>query len=457
MNLKTRIYLLSLTLAFPCLSMYGQDLDPTVVVNREYEGKLVEVHKPSLKMAVPDSVMRFEYDFDYSISDNPYKGSYEFKPYQLAMDPSQDIRKTSSFYLRAGAGYQLHPELDAVWSVSPADMFRLDIYAFNRSYIGKYRTIAPRIKPDGTALLADHRMPDGSDVRWSGYDLMSRAGLKGRYDWDKAALSFDVGYYGLAVKDMDSGRGYDAVDAIIGLESKNRGSSAFTYSIAADYRFAEDKLVPVGQDRDYLSEQLFGFDADLGALLSSGDKLMFGTGLDIVSYSAFRGSSACLFRIVPHYVIRRSRFDIDLGIRLSFGVRPEGGTSLYQGKGQYVYPDITFRFAAIPDAMRLYAQIGGGDRLDTYSELISSDHHADLGFGRLGSAPLDLSVERVNAVLGMEGRISSRFSYNLRAGYSDFANAALPGVVAGLMSGEEALRSGGCMPAVVFPGAGSHG
>ena len=34
----------------------AQDLDPTVVVNKAYDGKLVQVHKPALEMAVPDSV-----------------------------------------------------------------------------------------------------------------------------------------------------------------------------------------------------------------------------------------------------------------------------------------------------------------------------------------------------------------------------------------------------------------
>ena len=59
-------------------TLMAQNLDPTVEVNRAYEGKLMEVHKPVLKMEVPDSVMRFDLDFDYSVFESPYKGSYEF-------------------------------------------------------------------------------------------------------------------------------------------------------------------------------------------------------------------------------------------------------------------------------------------------------------------------------------------------------------------------------------------
>ena len=61
-------------------SLGAQDLDPTVVVRRAYEGKLIEAHKPQLDMQVPDSVTRFDLDFDYSVFDKPYRGAYEFNP-----------------------------------------------------------------------------------------------------------------------------------------------------------------------------------------------------------------------------------------------------------------------------------------------------------------------------------------------------------------------------------------
>ena len=80
----------------------AQNLDPTVEVTREYEGKLMETHKPSMEMAVPDSVMHFALDFDYSVFENPYKGSYDFNPYLLSMRPSSTDRGEKDMYLRAG-------------------------------------------------------------------------------------------------------------------------------------------------------------------------------------------------------------------------------------------------------------------------------------------------------------------------------------------------------------------
>ena len=40
-----------------CESAHAQELDPTVVVNRAYEGRLLEVHKPSMTMTVPGFLM----------------------------------------------------------------------------------------------------------------------------------------------------------------------------------------------------------------------------------------------------------------------------------------------------------------------------------------------------------------------------------------------------------------
>ena len=119
----------------------AQDLDPTVVVDRVYEGKLMEVHKPVLEMAVPDTVMHFDLDFDYSVFESPYKGSYEFNPYLLSMKPSAAADESGRFYLKAGAGYQLHPTLDLVWSPELPrmdDSFHMDVYARDRSYVGSY-------------------------------------------------------------------------------------------------------------------------------------------------------------------------------------------------------------------------------------------------------------------------------------------------------------------------------
>ena len=62
-----RIYRYALSLVAVTVSAVSlaQNLDPTLEVSRAYEGNLVEVHKPSLEVSVPDTVQQFRLDFDY--------------------------------------------------------------------------------------------------------------------------------------------------------------------------------------------------------------------------------------------------------------------------------------------------------------------------------------------------------------------------------------------------------
>ena len=96
--MKKIIISVSALFAFAAALM-GQNLDPTVEVSRVYEGKLVDVHKPAIEMAVPDTIYKFDLDFDYWVFDNPYKGSYEFKPYVMEMRPSSIQKHKNTFFL----------------------------------------------------------------------------------------------------------------------------------------------------------------------------------------------------------------------------------------------------------------------------------------------------------------------------------------------------------------------
>lgn len=197
------IFVISIFSCIFAVSAAAQNLDPTVEVSREYEGKLVEVHKPAFTMAVPDSVTRFALDFDYSVFENPYKGSYEFNPYLLTLKPSVSGSGESRFYLKAGAGYQLHPTFDLVWSpkLGKQRNLNLDVYALHRSFVGNYLTIAPEFSEDGTAVMTRLPKKDDGTHKWFGYDLMSKAGASARIDYEKLALDFGAGYYGLLQKD----------------------------------------------------------------------------------------------------------------------------------------------------------------------------------------------------------------------------------------------------------------
>lgn len=402
MKFMKKIIISVLALLAFAAAVTGQNLDPTVEVSRVYEGKLMEVHKPAIEMAVPDTMYKFDLGFDYSVFDNPYKGSYEFKPYVMEMRPSSVQRHKNTFFLQAGAGYTLHPMLDLLWSPVKKGAFSMDVFATHRSYIGEYRALE-------------------NMSAWDGYDLLSRAGVGFGYDWQKADFGFGASYYGIADSDYRRKRAYNAVDAYASLKSKSVWSGNFIYDVNLAYRFAEDAAAAKMKGHD------FGLDASLGGGLRNGSKLLFDLGVDMNVYSGALEAAAARFFVVPHYVYTRGVLSLDLGVRVSV-IKASGDA--FGNKNQVVYPDIRMDLALVPDALKMYLNVGGGDKLQTYSSLIEKNHHVDLSYGLAGEASLmGVTVERISGVLGFEGRVSSRFSYNLRTGYVNYMSAPLDAVV----------------------------
>ncbi len=404
----------------------SQNLDPTVVVSRNYEGKLMEVHKPSLEMAVPDSATRFDLDFDYSVFESPYKGSYEFSPYILTMRPASHGSYAKKFYLRAGAGYSLYPTFDMIWSPSfRRQGFSMDVYAVHRSYFGQYRAFRPsEYAPDGTLDVDMWKGEDGKTACWKGYDADTRAGIDGSYDWKKGTFYFDIAYRGLASEDWRRERSCNAVDFKAGVASAPAKESHFVYDVSLAYLYANDRAEFKNSGGNSLDEHVFGADALVGQCFNGGHKLLFDVALDMAAYSGGLHGVAGKFSITPHYAFSKGRWNLDLGVLLSKIVRSD---SLFRTGGQIAYPDVTVRFAAIPDAMSLYFRASGGDRMNSYMSLIEKNRHLDMSCGR-GGALMDNTVERVRAALGLEGRIGGKFSYDLSGGYAGYKSAVLDAV-----------------------------
>ena len=417
------IFVISIFSCIFAVSAAAQNLDPTVEVSREYEGKLVEVHKPAFTMAVPDSVTRFALDFDYSVFENPYKGSYEFNPYLLTLKPSVSGSGESRFYLKAGAGYQLHPTFDLVWSpkLGKQRNLNLDVYALHRSFVGNYLTIAPEFSEDGTAVMTRLPKKDDGTHKWFGYDLMSKAGASARIDYEKLALDFGAGYYGLLQKDRAWQRGYNAVDADFGISTKPETVESLTFDLDVDYRYGQDR---VGASE--LTENVLGLELLVGPLRAKKQRLAFGLGGDFAFYSGAMSATAGEIHFVPRYVFKKNRLDISAGIKVSKLLAKDQENGMYGSKEQYVYPDVRLSYILLPKSLKVYFKADGGNRLDTYSSLIEGNHHIT---HQLPQLKLDYTVERVALTAGFDGRITDLFSYNIRGGYANYANMMAYGLV----------------------------
>ncbi len=413
----------------------AQDIDPTVEVSRTYQGKMMEVHKPMISMQIPDSVMQFDLDFDYSVFDSPYKGTYEFNPYLQDMKPHPAAWTGRRLFLRAGAGYPLHPVFDFVWSPDLKGRFRMSAYATHRSYVGRYRSITPVLDESSGDISLGSPSGDASGSNgWKGYDLLTTAGVEGRLGWDKGEFTFDAGYRGLATKDSLLTRGYNAFTAGLRVRSSESRDRYFLYDVAADYMYGADNLEYTGfAGSRGLSGHEFSLSSAFGPVFSRSQRLTVGLGLDMVSYSRAFGTTAGKVSVSPKYTFAKGRWNLGLGLVFSAmfsggedGLLPAQNTE----RGQYVYPDINISYDVIRDYMRIYALVGGGESIGRYSSMLEKGHFIHPLFTLMAGTPLiDNTVERISASLGIRGNIASRFSYDLRAGYRNFASAPVYAVL----------------------------
>ena len=420
-------FIVALIAPFAVHTASAQNLDPTVEVNRDYEGKLLIVHKPILDMAVPDSVYKFDLDFDYSVTDTPYKGAYEFVPYSLNMNLSPQQRDRGKLYLRAGAGYQLHPVFDLLWSPVFKNDFRLDVYGRNRSYLGNYWTMsAPDFATEDIGIVDD----DPDKEAWSGMDLSTSAGVAGRYDWKNAMLVFGADYVNLLQsQEMDvyglRVRSYNSAGLNLGVAAKDLHSVGLDYKVGLEYRYSDDLANDQVNGQAGLQSHDLDFGLNVESVLSGGHNMKIDAKFSMTDESGAFDVTAGALEFAPRYVLKASRWHFDMGLRLSTVFRTDGKSFVYRYKEQVIYPDIRAEYMVSPEFLKVYASLGGGCEMNTYSSLVRDNRRLNFYYGRGVWDILDVTEERLAAELGFEGRITHRFGYTLKGGYKIYGNAPL--------------------------------
>lgn len=427
-----KIYLVSAAMLMTAAVSFGQNFNPTVEVTNTYQGNASEVHKPLLGMNVPDSLLRFDLDFDYEVFEKPYQGAYSFKPYMLNMRPAKDAWRGRQLYLKAGAGYTLHPQFEFVFSPEQSGPFQMSVYASHKSYFGNYHEIKPELQ-DGL-----YRMKK-SGGKFGGYDALTSAGFDGRYNWDRTILSFGIGYYGLAAKDSVMSRSYNAFDFNARVRSNNDSESYFLYDIELRGRVANDGLdyksfsFPEGVSVDKQNENWVLLDGLVGPVVNNSRSILVGFEAESASYSRFYDGNVGRVALIPSYRFKSGRWNLNLGVKLEFMFRNDADTLSFGkmggGKGQIVYPDAHISFAAGGN-VALYADATGGSRLNTYSSQISENHHLNPSFlvapvYELITPLVDNTVEKVNARIGVRGSAASSFQFDVNGGVGLYGNALM--------------------------------
>ena len=380
---------------------YAQNLDPTVVVTNTYAQQAGVVDKPSQLMELPDSVLRFNLDVDYSAISVPYRGAYEFKPYLVELRPTKRASGESLLYLDGGIGYSLHPELTAVWTPVQKDYLKLNVYAAHRSYFGQYHDIA---------LQNGWFSPDGNFSQ--GARMRNLAGVNALYTWSGGRLEAGLGYRGIFAQDkIRPNAAYNAADFGIRVESTPDASLYYIFRNRSTVMSS-----PLGSESHIFTE------GGIGTRLGE-HYLRLGILADLISTTP---AAAGNIAITPRYIFEHEDFTFDLGAKVSFIFRSTpnfySATTAPSGYTFPLFPEVKVTYCVSPDALALYANVTGGYEMNTIESLADENP-----FLASFAGWMDASVERINAAIGARGNISERFHFDVSAGYALKANALMWG------------------------------
>ena len=419
---KLHILLLAILLSAP---VYAQ-IDPTVVVDREFEGKIdVDVRMPQTPLTVADSLKKFDVSFDYSIFDRPFRDLYEFSPYQAASLGVVPPKAVPHFSARVASQYPLMPEVDLFGQLVPKKNPNVNFGLFV-----KYASEAGNIP----AMDQFIKTLDARRLRMS-------AGAFFKYAWEKGELSLLGSYRTSYAKDkqdvheslvatnyvLDSAKHYvNAYEADFKIRSTNVKDHEFYYDIDASFvSSAKDLKYRPGYEPYNFSETALNIDAEFGS--SFDEHRMY---VDVRSqnnwYSQLDGYYIGIIEFAPIYRYSKGRFDGRFGIRFSNSFAGDNTTS--------IYPDVDAKFELAENKLWIRAVANGGryiDNLGTHLEMApwlmmgldgglpgAVRQNADLFKMRYTTRPID-------SKLSFEGIIGSRLGINVYGTYTSFKNRML--------------------------------
>lgn len=390
-KISTALALLAL-----CAPLGAQNINQTVEVTNDYRTRFADFQKQGPGMTVPDSLFRFDYDFDYSVFETPYRGSYEFSPYRIEVTPEARRREGSRLYLRAGAGFTFHPQLDFAASVLDKDDFKIGVVADMHGYAGTFR------------------LSQQGGVKAPGHDLSAGISLNGQRLRPKARLSYQFGYEGVFsgedVAEPVFVAGFNSGLLMGRIQSREAETGPFFYDVELRYRYSGDSF-PKTWDPSHIGASNVRAKASFGPVLQEKYKILF----DILSDMDFYRKDGVLFggnltagvmTVKPHLDFRFGRIDFDAGLKIS-------GTFAGQDQHFLLAPDVTARMALAAYDAELYAGVSGGPVLQGHYALKQLNHFAPLTYGETAV----VSREQLRVRAGANGSWGSRLQYEFEAGY----------------------------------------
>ena len=363
----------------------AQNLNPTVEVTNTYAREATGIEKPSQLLPMPDSLLRFNLDFDYSVRNSAYQGAYEFKPYLVQLRPQARPSSEGTLFLRGGAGYGFHPELTAVWTPFSKGGFRVNLYGDHHSYVGKYHDIA--LNENNTFVPAG--------TTYSGMEARSVLGANALYSFGSGMLTADAWYRNVLGKD----RVFGSSNHILGAKLRYMGGTRvlFGAGVSLTHLGAQGNLRETHSKGDIMLGVPFGPNQFRICLEEE----------TVHSASEYVG----IIGLRPRYMLDMDALHIDAGILLSFSFNSNG--AFYGNKSDFIFPSVRLSYDLIPESMAIHAAVLGGEKPFVYTDALESNPF----LYSMGYNPL-IATERFNIVGGVRGNLAKRLQYDASVGYA---------------------------------------
>lgn len=388
-----------------CAPLFAQNINQTVQVTNDYVTRFADFQKQGGALSVPDSLYRFDYNFDYSVFDTPYKGSYEFSPYRIRVTPQARLYDGSKFFMRAGAGYTFHPQFEMAWQLLEEKDFTIGVFADLGGYAGKYQGHA------------------GGEA-FKGRDLNGHVVINGQAIRPATRLSYQLGYDGIF--DLQDGTNTSFRSAfnsgfVTGrIQSRERAENHLFYDFDLRLRHSAETLPEwMGLYNSHETNLYVG--VSTGPVLQEKYRILLDGVFEMEALGVYQtmfrnGSNVNFARLRPHVDFLLGPVRVDAGVRLDW-TEYDNST-----KKPFTFaPDVTVRMALLDADMDLYAGVSGGQVMEGHFTLKQINH-----FVSRPAAGATISREKLRVVAGLEGHWKAGLQYAFEAGYVSYANKPLP-------------------------------
>lgn len=373
------------------VSALAQNFNESVEVTNDLLVDMSGLQRKTTEIQVPDSLSEFKLNFDYSVFSKPYKGAYEFTPYNVLFRPISSQQSEPWLYVNAGAGLSFAPVVDVVASVKIGEKLHMGFYQDFDAYVGSYR---------------------GRSSNYSGHELSERVGVCGYAFLKPFNLSFNTFYKGMWVRDFELlGDPFHTFGFQGTVSSEGHKVKSVDYELNFEYRYSKDYSFP----SKFLGENAFDVNGRVNplALTSKVYKfdLYYAAGID--SYSGISNSGVKYLKMNPRMVFDWGKAKLSVGVKAS----------------NYWYHDYTYSFRLYPDlegSLSLFNShsevllgMSGYDQQNSYYTFKQSNPHFNVSYLTALGSELKESREYLNAFLGIRGSVKTCFQYDLRAGFRD--------------------------------------